>query len=593
LPLQTRFKKKDKKKHMKQRSFLVLSVVVLLFASCSNKGGKSGLLVPKDAAFVLHINTESLTSKLSWSEIQQTSWFKGLQKEAESNDTLAKRLLADPSSSGVDTKKDFVLFSKKHSGGGYMVFEGFLNSQATYEQTLAEMTKKKPKEIKKSGDFSYMVPDTKSVVVWNKSRFAMISNAKALGMGAGMSGGLGRNRSSSYENVEFETDSLLIFGEQALSLEGDNLENDSRYADLVKDGRDMHIWVNTGMMSAGMNMLKQKLPMADFDALTKGTVSTLSISFENGKVSAKSKQYYNDQMTKVIAANRPQPITADLINRIPSSDVVAVTAFNFAPNTIKEVLKIAGVDVMANAFLSSQYHTDIDELLNATKGNVLLAISDPQMSTDTMSFGGTTRIVPKMPSAKFLFATSVKDRAAFEKLMGLVGEAKKRMGGDDAGTNKGMSFLSGINYKLENDWFIVSNSPDYTNKFVAGGNSNLPFVNKITGHPMGAYVDLQRIIRFFGSMAKDSSSSEMTQLALNTWENITATGADFNGKYLESEIEVSLVDKNTNSLKQISQFMDKMSIYNKKRKDEQMGRWQNSMNQAMPDSAVMAPGYGK
>jgi hypothetical protein len=153
--------------------------------------------------------------------------------------------------------------------------------------------------------------------------------------------------------------------------------------------------------------------------------------------------------------------------------------------------------------------------------------------------------------------------------------------------------LSGINYKLENDWFIVSNSPDYTNKFVAGGNSNLPFVNKITGHPMGAYVDLQRIIRFFGSMAKDSSSSEMTQLALNTWENITATGADFNGKYLESEIEVSLVDKNTNSLKQISQFMDKMSIYNKKRKDEQMGRWQNSMNQAMPDSAVMAPGYGK
>ncbi len=224
---------------MKQRSFLVLSVVVLLFASCSNKGGKSGLLVPKDAAFVLHINTESLTSKLSWSEIQQTSWFKGLQKglqkEAESNDSLANKLLADPSSSGVDTKKDFVLFSRKHNGGGYMVFEGFLNSQATYEQTLAEMTKKKPKEIKKSGEFSYMVPDSKSVVVWNKSRFAMVSNAKMLGMGGSMPGGLMRNRNLSNENVEFETDSLLIFGQQALTLEGDNLENDSRYADLVKD----------------------------------------------------------------------------------------------------------------------------------------------------------------------------------------------------------------------------------------------------------------------------------------------------------------------------------------------------------------------
>jgi hypothetical protein len=586
---------------MKQRSFLVLSVVVLLFASCSNKGGKSGLLVPKDAAFVLHINTESLTSKLSWSEIQQTTWFKGLQKglqkEAESNDSLANKLLADPSSSGVDTKKDFVLFSRKHNGGGYMVFEGFLNSQATYEQTLAEMTKKKPKEIKKSGEFSYMVPDSKSVVVWNKSRFAMVSNAKMLGMGGSMPGGLMRNRNLSNENIEFETDSLLIFGQQALTLEGDNLENDSRYADLVKDGRDMHMWFNTGMMSAGMNMLKEKLPMANFDAVLKGTVSAVSISFENGKISAKSKQYYNDEMTKVIAANRPQPISADIINRLPSSDVVAVMAFNFAPNTIKDVLKMLGVDVMANAFLATKYQTGIDELLNATKGNVVLAISDPQMNTDTMSFGGRTQIVPKMPSAKFLLATSVKDRAAFEKLMGLVGEAKKQMGGkDEGGTNWGarMPFLSGINYKLENDWFIVSNSPAYTDKFVAGGNNNFPFANKITGHPMGAYVDLQRIIRFFGSMAmaKDSSSAEMNQLALNTWENITATGANFNGKYVESEFEVNLVDKNTNSLKQISQFMDKVSSYNKRRIQEE-GRWHESMNQAMPDSAAMAPGYGK
>jgi hypothetical protein len=592
LPLQTHFKKKDKKKHMKQRSFLVLSAVVLLFASCSNKGGKSGLLVPKDAAFVLHINTESLTSKLSWSEIQQTSWFKGLQKEAQSNDSLAKRLMEDPSSSGVDIKKDFVLFSKKHNGGGYMVFEGFLNSQATYEQTLAEMTKKKPKEIKKSGDFSYMVPDSKSVVVWNKSRFAMVSNAKT----GGMTGGFGRNRNISYENAEFDTDSLLIFGQQALSLEGDNLENDSRYAELVNDGRDMHMWFNSGMLSSGLNMLKEKLPMADFDAVLKGTVSAISISFENGKISAKSKQYYNEQMSKVLADNRPQPITADLINRIPSSDVVAVMAFNFAPNTIKEVLKIAGVDVMANAYLTSQYNTGIDELLNATKGNVLLAVSDPQMIMDTINFGGKTQVIPKMPSAKFLFATSVKDRAAFEKLIGLVGEAKKQMGGNDEGGNNlgsRMPFLSGINYKLEKDWFIVSNSPAYTDKFVAGGNNSHPFVNKIAGHPMGAYVDLQRIIRFFGSMAKDSSSSEITQLALNTWENITATGSDFNGKYSESEFEVNLVDKNTNSLKQISQFMDKMSTYNKKRKEEQMARWQNSMNQAMPDSAVMAPGYGK
>ncbi|TMI70022.1 MAG: DUF4836 family protein [Bacteroidetes bacterium] len=588
---------------MKQRSFLVLSVVVLLFASCSNKGGKSGLLVPKDAAFVLHINTESLTSKLSWNEIQQTSWFNAIQKDAESNDSLAKRLLADPASSGVDTKKDFVLFSKKHAGGSYMVFEGFLNSQATYEQTLAEMTKKKPKEIKKAGDFSYMVPNEKTVVVWNKSRFALVSNSKTGGLASRMSGGMRPNLNLSFDDVEFKSDSLLVFGQQALILEGDNLENDSRFADLVNDGRDVHIWFNTGLFYSGMNMLKEKFPMANFDTLLKGNVSAMSLSFENGKITAKTKQYFNEGMSKVLAANRPKNISADMINRLPSSDVVAVFASNFAPENIIGMLKLLGVDVMANAFLVSKFNLSIDEIVGASNGGILLAVSDPQLKTDTMNYKGTMRVVPSMPSANILFATSVKNRASFEKMVGLLGQVRKQMmGGADVEGGKtgmpgkipGMPFLSGINYKLENDWFIVTNNQGYTDKFVAGGKSNLPFASKIIGHPMGVYVDLQRIIGFFGtmSMAKDSSSAEMTQLALNTWENITATGGDFNGKYSESEFEVNLVDKNTNSLKQLSQFIDKASAYNKKKKEEQM-RWHNSMNQAMPDSVAMAPGYGK
>jgi hypothetical protein len=61
--------------------------------------------------------------------------------------------------------------------------------------------------------------------------------------------------------------------------------------------------------------------------------------------------------------------------------------------------------------------------------------------------------------------------------------------------------IPGINYKLKTTG-LVSNSAEYADKFLAGGNSNLPFVSKITGHPMGMYVDPQRIIKFAGSMVK-------------------------------------------------------------------------------------------
>ena len=98
---------------MKKRSLLILSVITILIASCGKQGGKSGLLVPKDAALVIHINSASLSSKLSWNEIKATAWFKKMHEQSESGDSLAQQLLDDPSRSGIDTKKDFVMFMKK------------------------------------------------------------------------------------------------------------------------------------------------------------------------------------------------------------------------------------------------------------------------------------------------------------------------------------------------------------------------------------------------------------------------------------------------------------------------------------------------
>jgi len=33
-------------------------------------------MIPSNALMVLHINTKSLTAKLSWNDIKQTNWFK-------------------------------------------------------------------------------------------------------------------------------------------------------------------------------------------------------------------------------------------------------------------------------------------------------------------------------------------------------------------------------------------------------------------------------------------------------------------------------------------------------------------------------------
>ncbi len=76
---------------MKRKLFLPVLIITVLFASCKS-GGDSGLLVPKDAAIVFHINNASLSSKLSWDEIKQTNWFNELSKQA--TDSLAPQTAA-------------------------------------------------------------------------------------------------------------------------------------------------------------------------------------------------------------------------------------------------------------------------------------------------------------------------------------------------------------------------------------------------------------------------------------------------------------------------------------------------------------------
>ncbi len=535
---------------MKQRSLLILSFIALLFASCGkNKSGNSGLMVPKDAAIVIHINSASLASKLSWNEIKATNWFKKLQGEAESQDTLAQRLLNDPSQSGVDTKKDFVMYIKKHGRGGYMVVQGSLTSRATYEQMLAEMNKKKPKEIKKHGDFNYITGNDESVVLWNKSMFAMVTNANMPNFAEGM---MGRKGSRS-GNFEFDVDSLRLFGEQALTLEGgQNLDTDSRFADLVKDGSDVHLWMNIGAyMPAGMG--NAMMSMMKLNVLFEDNITAMSLNFDNGKISAKTKHYFGEQMDKIYANNKPENVKAEVINRIPSADPVAVMAFNYSPKGLKEVLKVIGIDAMADMFLA-KVNFSLDDFVKANKGEVVLSISDPVVKMDTMKYGGMTKYYPAKPDMKILFATSVNDKVAFEKMVSVIWDFAKQYKKDKEDDSK-----PAISYKLENNWFAISNSKDYTDKFLAGGNNKFAFTDKITGHPIGIYVDLQRIMKLSAPMATDSSSKAALDASLNMWQDVTAKGGDYKNKSSEFEFEINLVDKNTNSLKQLNQYIDKMA----------------------------------
>ena len=530
---------------MKKASFslLLLLIFALLIVSCKETN-KTGAMIPNDAGMVLHLNANSLNSKLSWEEIKQTNWFKEMYADAP--DSLARKLMDDPANSGMDIKSDFIFFVKNQGSNGYMVFEGAVKDAAAFEAFNKKISNNAA--TSKDGGFSSIQMQKGTAVTWNKDRFAYVIDAPNMNM----------NRSFSMEGGDqtepatLSADTLVAIGKSLFSLKSStSLAGNEKFGDMVKEEGDVHMWVNSEYLSGGM--AAGALSMMKVNTLLQGNVSATTINFDNGKITMKSKGYYNKELSRIFDKYPSKEISADLVNRIPSQNVYAAFVMNYPPEGLKEFMKTIGVDGMVNGFLG-QANYSIDEFVKANKGDIVIAVTDfgvaKRMDTIDIPGGEPMTYERSGPDAKVLLATSINDRAAFDKLIG----AFKAQGVDDFSKS-----IPDINYKLDNNWFAISNSTEYVTKFLAGGNNNHAFASKISGHPFGGYIDIQKIIRTTQGNAKDSAEMIAYKASLDMWQDIVITGGEYKNDALSAQFELNLMNKNTNSLKQLSAYFDQLS----------------------------------
>ena len=530
---------------MNRTPILIAAAIAMFFVSCKNSS--TGLPVPKDAAVVVHINASSLSSKLSWKEIQATEWFKEAYKDAD--DSLQKKLLDDPKNSGIDINSSFDFFVKKQGHGGIVVFEGNLKDAVAFEAMVKKMNHNH--EVAKNDDFAYLKDNGTDLISWTNSKFIFMSDAP-----------FGKTSMNSFDNNEanrFHQDSLLVFTKDLLHLSsGNSIESDKRFTSLIKENGDVHFWVNMEQyMSAVQEMMDNKMFMMSqgLSGLFEGSVSTGTLNFDDGKISVTSKRYLSDKMKTVMDKYQFKNVTSDEVNRIPSSDVDLALVANYPPEASKELFKTLGYDGFINGFLG-RYNTNLDELVQAMKGNIVLSVSDFSMSATETTIPGTNQTirVPE-PKVKFLLGLSVNNKATFDKLIGI---AQQQI--------KDPEVFTKINFKTTNDWFALSNNSETVDQFLAGGNNKLLFTDKITGHPFGMYIDLQKLIKavrsntFMFGVDVDTTATSM-------WQDVVATGGDYKDGVVTSQVAVNLVDKNTNSLKQLNHLMETMYESQKKRRE--------------------------
>jgi hypothetical protein len=242
---------------------------------------------------------------------------------------------------------------------------------------------------------------------------------------------------------------------------------------------------------------------------------------------------------------------------------------NCPPELLKEIFVLAGLDGLVNAGLS-QMNYSMDELVQASKGEVVFAVSNFEMKDKTHLPGTAYAYTTKEPDMKFLFAASVNNQTAFEKLIGIV----KQQPHDTAST-------STMDYKIQNKWFAVSNEAGYSDKFLSGNTNQHGFTDKLAGHPFAAFIDIQKILKSTESTMTSDYEKGTMAASIRLWQNVVMYGGDYKKGKMTYHVDINMVDKNTNSLQQLNNYGTQLYTLNKQHKKAQIEE-----SEMYPDSAA-------
>lgn len=543
-------------KNLLKLSFI--SAAVFLFSSCGKKN-EAGKMIPVNAIFVAQVNLKSMGDKLPWKEIQQTAIYQKAISDSSMGD-WSKKILENPSSSGIDFEDGLVFFTADNSGGKYFAAEGKIKSENDFIEFNKNFSQNKT--VVKDGDINLLTLKENNVVGWKKDHFIYIMNPENSKYNRGKWED-GENNQTNTPPADRSTEFTALC-KSLFSLKTDSsLATNDRFASLLKANGDIHIYQNTDAMLSNSNALGM-LGMLKMDAILKGNSSTYTIDFDKGKIDVSQKLYFSKELTDIGKKYIGKNINTDMLKKIPSNDILGLMVANFKPEGITEIIKLTGVDGLINTY-TQPMGFNLDDFSKATNGDWLMAFTDLQISKDSNKI---------KPDFHYLFSSGIGDKASLDKILAAAKKTTDQMGKDSL-----------INYQINDKVFALSNSSSFASQYLNGnGNNNFDFISQLSGHPVAFYFDIHKLLSQFSSVAnKKPNRKEMIDKSLNFWSNIISTGGEFNDGGFTFKTDVNLINKDSNSLPQLSNYLNSVFIIHEKEKAD------SSTNNLRLDSLLVAP----
>ena len=197
---------------------------------------------------------------------------------------------------------------------------------------------------------------------------------------------------------------------------------------------------------------------------------------------------------------------------------------------------------------------NLDDFSKAGNGDWLLAFSDFNLNEDSMKMNPA--------GLNYIFSFGIGDKPSLQKIITAAEKTASQMGKDSV-----------VNYVMNDKLFALSNEKSFATQYLNGNNTQFDFSDKISGHPVGFYFDIHKILTSFSNLKRHTDERrEMLNQSLNTWNNVIGSGGEFKDGGFTFHAEVNLINKDTNSLKQLNKYFDKMYTIQETKKDSSTAR---------------------
>ncbi len=189
---------------------------------------------------------------------------------------------------------------------------------------------------------------------------------------------------------------------------------------MFKDKADGYVFSSSNTSLGALSMFPLSLPK--LEELLKDNYTTATLSFEAGKIVAKSATYTNPVVSNILKQYAGPTVNLSMIERYPSDKINGLMMASFNPEIFGGFLKQLEVEGLINGRLE-QAGISLDDLYKSLKGDIAVVVSDLALSQpEPQQKNDEADMVKKKPFGKMIFNAPVGDKASFTKLMDKVAD---------------------------------------------------------------------------------------------------------------------------------------------------------------------------